>query len=133
MSAEDTVASAVSVLVTVVESCGAAIIAVGAVSAFVRLLIIAVRTHQTSAFVPVRLSLGRYLTLGLEFQLAGDVLRTAIAPSFHDIGQLAAIATIRTVLNYFLSRELAEERAQVAAGRGAGSGADVAATSMSPK
>lgn len=133
MSAQDTVASAVSVLVTVVESCGAAIIAVGAVSAFVRLLIVAVRTHQTSAFVPVRLSLGRYLALGLEFQLAGDVLRTAIAPSFHDIGQLAAIATIRTVLNYFLSRELAEERAQVAAGRGAGSEADVATTSMSPK
>ncbi len=64
-------------------------------------------------FVPIRLSLGRFLTLGLEFQLASDILRTAIAPSFEELGQLAAIATIRTVLNYFLSREIAEwERVQ---------------------
>ncbi|MFD7772049.1 DUF1622 domain-containing protein [Streptomyces sp. NPDC059787] len=50
------------------------------------------------------------MALGLEFQLAGDVLRTAIAPSFTEIGQLAAI---RTALNYFLSREIANERAEI--------------------
>jgi uncharacterized membrane protein len=54
------------------------------------------------------------LALGLEFQLAGDILRTAIAPTFEEIGQLAAIATIRTALNFFLSRELKEERAELA-------------------
>ena len=114
MSAEDAVRDAVGILVPVVESCGAAIIAAGALWTFVRMLYVAVHTRQTAAFVPLRLSLGRYLTLGLEFQLAGDVLRTAIAPSFREIGQLAAIAAIRTALNYFLSRELAEERRQVA-------------------
>jgi uncharacterized membrane protein len=112
-SPEAVVGDVVNVLVTVVEACGAGIIALGAVQAFVLLVIVAVRDRSTAAFLPVRLSLGRYLALGLEFQLAADVLRTAIAPSFREIGQLAAIATIRTALNYFLSKEIAEERRQV--------------------
>ncbi len=103
MSAEDAVRDGVSVLVTVVEVCGAVIIAVGPIWAFIRAVGVAIRTRDPAAFVPVRLSLGQYLVLGLEFQLASDVLRTAISPSFNDIGQLAAIATIRTALNYFLS------------------------------
>ncbi|MEY2233443.1 DUF1622 domain-containing protein [Streptomyces virginiae] len=61
----------------------------------------------------MRLSLGRFLVLGLEFQLAGDVLRTAVAPSFTEIGQLAAIAAIRTILNFFLTWEIAQERAEI--------------------
>ncbi len=72
------------------------------------------RHHDDRAFVPVRLTLGRFLALGLEFQLAGDVLRTAVAPNFREIGQLAAIAAIRTALNWFLGKEIAEERRQVA-------------------
>ena len=44
----------------------------------------------------VRLGLGRYLALGLEFQLASDVLRTAVAPTLREIGELAAVAAIRT-------------------------------------
>lgn len=46
------------------------------------------------------------LVLGLEFELAADVIRTAIAPSWEDLGKLAAVATIRTTLNYFLERDL---------------------------
>ena len=38
--------------------------------------------------------------------LGADVLATAVAPSWNDIGKLAAIAIIRTSLNYFLEREL---------------------------
>ena len=49
--------------------------------------------------VEVRLSLGRWLALGLEFALAADILRTAVAPTWRDIGQLAAIAVLRTGLN----------------------------------
>jgi uncharacterized membrane protein len=54
----------------------------------------------------IRLRLGRWLALALEFELGADILRTAIAPSWSDIGQLAAIATIRTLLNYFLQQEI---------------------------
>ena len=53
--------------------------------------------------------------LGLEFQLAADVLKTAVAPSFTEIGQLAAIAAIRTLLNYFLTKEMANEKAELEA------------------
>ncbi len=74
--------------------------------------------------MPVRLTLGRFLALGLEFQLASDVLRTAVAPSFEELGQLAAVAAIRTALNYFLSKEIDEERRQVAEAR-ANEGGDV--------
>jgi uncharacterized membrane protein len=74
---------------------------------------VGVRRRDTRSFVPVRLTLGRFLALGLEFQLAGDILTTAVAPSFEEIGKLAAIATIRTALNYFLGREIAEERRQL--------------------
>ncbi len=56
-----------------------------------------------------------YLALGLEFALAADILRTAIAPSWRDIGQLAAIATLRTALNFFLEREINREDLRVLA------------------
>ncbi len=116
---EEVLADVVGVLVTVVEACGAAVILVGAVWAFARFVWVGVRRGGTAAFVPVRLTLGRFLALGLEIQLAGDVLRTAVAPSFRELGQLAAVAAIRTALNYFLSREIAEERRQVAEEAGA--------------
>lgn len=61
-------------------------------------------------FNPLRLMLARYLALALEFQLGADILGTAIAPTWDQIGQLAAIAVIRTVLNYFLSKEMERER-----------------------
>lgn len=54
----------------------------------------------------VRLRLGRGLALALELLLAADILQTAIAPTWDDIGKLAAVAAIRTALNYFLEREV---------------------------
>jgi uncharacterized membrane protein len=86
--------------------------------AFVQFVASAARYRRTEASVPVRLRLGRFLALGLEFQLASDILRTAIAPTLREIGELAAIAAIRTALNYFLGREIREERAELAKRRG---------------
>jgi len=54
----------------------------------------------------VRLKLGRWLAVALEFELGADILRTAVAPTWSEIGQLAAIAAIRTILNYFLQQEI---------------------------
>lgn len=88
---------AIGVLVRIVESAGALIIFIGAVWAFARFVTALLHGRgQASGFNRIRLTLGRFLALGLEFQLAGDVLRTAVAPSFTEIGQLAAIAAIRT-------------------------------------
>lgn len=106
---EETLRSAVDALVRLVEAAGAVVIFIGAAIAVVK-FVRALPRKDPDAFLPVRLSLGRFLTLGLEFQLASDVLRTAIAPSFDELGKLAAIVVIRTTLNFFLSREIAEER-----------------------
>ena len=57
----------------------------------------------------VRLTLGRWLAVALEFELAADVLNTAVTPSWSDIEKLAAIAALRTALNYFLEKEIREE------------------------
>ena len=56
--------------------------------------------------------IGKSLALALEFELGADILKTAVAPSIGVIAQLAAIAGLRTFLNYFLERELrsAEQR-----------------------
>ena len=51
-----------------------------------------------------------WLLLGLEFELAADIVRTAISPSWNDIGQLAAIGVIRTFLNYFLEKDIGESK-----------------------
>lgn len=59
-----------------------------------------------SAKEAVRLRLARWLAVALEFALAADILRTAIAPSWEEIGKLAAIAALRTLLNVFLQREI---------------------------
>ncbi len=103
----------VDLLVRLVEAAGALIIFLGAAIAFVRFVAALVRRGDERRFTRVRLAFGRYLVLGLEFQLASDVLSTAVAPTYEEIGQLAAIAAIRTALNYFLGKEIARERAEI--------------------
>jgi uncharacterized membrane protein len=62
--------------------------------------------RSQSAKEQIRLRLGRWLAVALEFEVAADILRTAIAPSWNELGQLAAIIVLRTVLNYFLQKEI---------------------------
>lgn len=113
-TAQDTVREAVDWIVLVIESLGALIIAIGVIIALVLLVRALARPTDPSSFTRVRLVLGSYLVLGLEFQLAADVLKTAVAPTFTEIGQLAAIAAIRTLLNYFLTKEMTAEKAELA-------------------
>jgi uncharacterized membrane protein len=69
------------------------------------------RSHRLASsitFTDFRIRFGAWLLLALEFQLAGDIVNTTVAPSFEALGKLGAIAVIRTFLNYFLNRELTE-------------------------
>ena len=109
--AEHGVQSAVEWLRLVIESIGTLVIAVGVVVAL-GLLLKSLRSERETDFTTVRLALARHLTLALEFQLAADILSTAIAPTWEQIGKLAAIAVIRTALNYFLMLEMRGERAR---------------------
>lgn len=91
-----------------IEVAAAIIIGFAALEATLRALPLFIpRTAQLHDDVEIiRLRLGRWLTLAIEFELAADILRTAVTPTWNDIGQLAAIVVLRTVLNYFLQREV---------------------------
>ncbi len=106
-SVEHLVFAGVQWLRLFLETVGALVIAAGAVRGIGEFL-----SPRGGAlkerFVLVRLTLARFLSLALEFQLAADILSTAIAPSWDQIGKLAAIAVIRTGLNYFLAKEARE-------------------------
>lgn len=106
---EESVRQGVEWLRLGVETLGAVVIGVGILLAVVGLIRHALHGRGRS-FNPIRLAFARYLTLALELQLAADILSTSVAPTWDRIGKLAAIAIIRTALNYFLSKEVDEEQ-----------------------
>jgi uncharacterized membrane protein len=61
----------------------------------------------------IRYQLGIYLLLGLEFLVAADILETVFKPSLEQLGILSGIVVIRTVLNYFLNKELAHIKEEI--------------------
>lgn len=99
----------VTYLVRLTEAGAILIIFIGTIISFFQFIYFSLKKVSPHPFLSVRINLARYLALGLEFQLASDLLRTAVAPTFEEIGKLAAVAAIRTALNYFLSRETSSE------------------------
>ena len=94
-----------------VEFAAALVIAGAALQACYGVLQIALRRRSDpSSSERIRIQLGQWLSLALEFELAADILRTAVAPSWNDIGKLGAIVVIRTVLNLFLQRDIEQAR-----------------------
>lgn len=91
-----------------VDIAGVAVIALGAVLAtavFVRDL--ARRETFSAGYHAYRRSLGRAILLGLEFLVAGDIIRTvAVSPTFAGVGVLGVIVLIRTFLSLSLQAEL---------------------------
>ena len=104
---ETSVINAVQWLRLAVETIGALVIGLGVLAAAVQFAR-ALMPPRVQNYNAIRLTLARYLALALEFQLGADILSTAIAPSWDQIGKLGAIAVIRTGLNYFLMREMKE-------------------------
>lgn len=92
----------------VVEVIGAIVIAVGLVRFLVGYVPTILKKSQYLQNAILRVQFGSALAISLELLLAADILRTAVAPNWEDIGKLAAIAAIRTGLNYFLEKELSE-------------------------
>ena len=96
--------------VVVIDAMALLIVVVGTVAAFVS----AVRAF----FAPlpgrerrtVWLSYARWLVAGLTFQLAADIIESSITQSWEAVGRLAAVAVIRTFLDYFLERDMNDIR-----------------------
>ena len=104
---EDTFKSIASYIALGVEAGAVLLIVIGASEALFKML----GRFFSGRFVQgtrkeIWARLGVWLLLGLEFELAADIIRSAISPNWTDIGQLAAIAAIRTLLNYFLEKDI---------------------------
>lgn len=93
-------ALAIEAIVVLVVAIGAAEAAIGAVKLIGRDRLF--RNERRELWV----RFAGWILLALEFALAADIIRTAVAPTWDEIGKLAAIAAIRTVLNFFLSRDI---------------------------
>ena len=62
----------------------------------------------------VRLTLGTYILIGLEFMVGQDIIETVLHTSMEQIYMLGLIVVIRTILDFFLSREMTHLKAQIA-------------------
>ena len=90
-----------------VEAVAVLVVAFAALDAFFRLLWIVGTpgaTHGERKAIWRRF--GMWLLLGLEFELAADIIGSVFSPSWHEVGKLGVIAVIRTFLNYFLEKDL---------------------------
>jgi uncharacterized membrane protein len=89
------------------ELAAALLIATGCIGALARVVRMAFeRQIHVRTIKDIWLRLAGWILLALEFTLAADIVRTSISPTWQDLGKLAAIATIRTVLSIFLERDL---------------------------
>ena len=99
---------------SLIEAAAILIVTFGSIDAFGRLLWVVVTpgvTHGERKAIWRRY--GMWLLLGLEFELAADIIGSVLSPTWQEVGKLGAIAVIRTFLNYFLERDL--ENADAAA------------------
>jgi uncharacterized membrane protein len=111
---EQLVAEIASIIALVVEAASILVIFLGTLKALYRTAIAFLRPAASLYDKKdIWQHYAMWLLLGLEFLLGADIIRTAIAPSWTDIGQLAAIAAIRTFLNYFLTSDI-EKTASIA-------------------
>ena len=67
------------------------------------------RGKKTVALHEVRHTVGSYLLLGLEFLIAADIIRTIVKPTLEELAILGGIVAIRTVISYFLGKEIGED------------------------
>jgi len=112
MQIDDTIKDITMCVARGVEGIAAFIIAVAVLQVVFSYITNIVKPVFRKTNEEIRLKFGSYAAVSLELLLGADILSTAVAPSWDDIGKLAAIAVIRTGLNYFLERELskAEQR-----------------------
>ncbi len=97
-------------VVTIIQIMALLVVTFGTTQAFVHSLRAMVNPSATGQhFHSGYIQFARWLVAGLTFQLAADIIETAFAPSWDEIGQLAAISAIRAFVNFFLERDMAQE------------------------
>ena len=100
--------------VLAIDAMALIVIVFGTVQAFVAVIGLLLSPGDSRERQEIWLRYARWLVAGLTFQLAADIVETSTTTSWEAIARLGAIAVIRTFLNYFLERDLAELRAREA-------------------
>jgi uncharacterized membrane protein len=104
---ETGLSAAAAAMALAIEAAAVAVVTIGSAQALVAVVRLAGRRGTGHGVrKAIWRDFGMWLLLGLEFELAADIVRSVVSPSWLDIGQLAAIAAIRTFLNYFLEQDL---------------------------
>ncbi len=96
--------------VVIIDLMALIVIVIGTAEAFVAGGWVLISSRSGHEKRDVWLRYARWLVAGLTFQLAADILETAITPSWEEIAKVGATALIRTFLNFFLERDLSEVR-----------------------
>lgn len=86
------------------------VVVFGSVEAFIRAFGLVVLRSQNLAPRVVWLRYSRLLVAALTFQLAADIIETSISTDWESLGRIVVIGVIRTFLNYFLEKDLADLR-----------------------
>jgi uncharacterized membrane protein len=92
-----------------IELIAIAVIAIGAVVSVLGIVRLNMRPETITAEREVWMKFARWLVAGMTFQLAADIVSTSVAPSWDQVGHVAAIAGIRTFLSFFLDREMEDK------------------------
>ena len=103
---EKLVTTAANFIQIIFESASVLVVAAGGIAFVIMLLSHKLQNSEPTA----RNILGRYLIVALELQLTADIIATATDPTIEELGKLTVIAFIRTFLNYFLVREIREDK-----------------------
>ncbi|MBI2707066.1 MAG: DUF1622 domain-containing protein [Proteobacteria bacterium] len=110
-----------SSVVTAINLVGVMIVIWGFVVASLGFIRMKLHRHSTPFFLieanKIRAILGTYILFGLEFMIAADIIHTFLKPTQEDLIVLATIVAIRTVISYFLGREVEEARHDQKAGK----------------
>lgn len=100
-----------------IGSLGGLVVVYGVVLGFIELIPSEVRAlkfkkEKTIVFEKIRYDIGFHLLLGLEFLIAADIIRTIVRPTLEELAILGGIVAIRTVISYFLGKEISYKPAE---------------------
>ena len=93
------------IVVPIVETIGILVIVLEVLRTGIRYMLNFVGMRHIE-LTEMRMRLGQSLVMGLEFLVAADILKTSLSPTWNDVGLLAALVVLRTLLNFLLEREL---------------------------
>jgi uncharacterized membrane protein len=110
----DWLAFIASHVIAIINAMALLIVAFGTAQAFARVIQATLAPAGGRAFHVIYIQYAHWLVGGLTFQLAADIIETAFSPTWEEIGRLTAISVIRTFVNFFLERDLAEQEKRAA-------------------